>query len=46
MKYQMAIIRSEHRWYSLVVSVTGVFVSFLGAGLSNFIWLAAFITFA
>jgi len=42
----MPFLRSDHRWYRLLVSVTRVVISFLGAGLSNFIWLAAFLTFA
>ena len=46
MKLQMPIIRPDHRWYALLVSITGVVTSFLGAGLFNFIWLAAFLTFA
>ena len=42
----MSIISPDHRWYALLVSTTRVVASFLGAGLFNFIWLAAFITFA
>ena len=46
MKLRMSSLRPDHRWYKLSVSVKRVFISFLGAGLSNFIWLAAFLTFA
>ena len=42
----MPFLRPDHRWSKLFVSVTRVLISFLGAGLSNFIWLAAFLTFA
>ena len=42
----MPIIRPDHRWHALLVSMTRVIASFLGAGLLNFIWLAGFITFA
>ena len=42
----MPFLRPDHRWYKLFVSVTRVLISFLGAGLSNFIWLAAFLTFS
>lgn len=38
--------RQNHRRSALLVSITRVVASFLGAGLFNFIWLAAFITFA
>ena len=42
----MPFIRPDHRWYALLVSITRIVASFLGAGLFNFIWLVAFITFA
>ena len=42
----MPFLRPDHRGYKLFVSVTRVLISFLGAGLSNFIWLAAFLTFS
>ena len=42
----MSFLRSDHRRSKLVVSVTRILISFLGAGLANFIWLAAFLTFA
>lgn len=42
----MTLLRPDHRWSKVSASVTRVFVSFLGAGLANFIWLAAFLTFA
>jgi len=42
----MPFLRPDHRWYKLSVSVNRVLISFLGAGLSNFIWLAAFLTLA
>jgi hypothetical protein len=42
----MPFLRPDHRLSRLIVAITRVFVSFLGAGLANFIWLAAFLTFA
>ena len=42
----MPFLRPGHRWHALLVSVTRVVTSFLVAGLFNFIWLAAFLTFA
>ncbi len=42
----MSFLHSDHRWAKLFVSITRVFISFLGAVLFNLIWLAAFLTFA
>jgi hypothetical protein len=45
-KEHMPIFRPDHRWYAWLISITRVVASFLGAGLFNLIWLAAFLTFA
>ena len=42
----MPFLRPYHSRSKLSVSVTRVLISFLGAGVFNFIWLAAFLTFA
>ncbi len=42
----MTSLHPDHRWSKLIISIKRVLISFLGAGLFNFIWLAAFLTFA
>jgi hypothetical protein len=46
MKTQMTVIRPDHRLHALLASAARVFTSILGAGVFNFIWLSAFLTFS
>ncbi len=42
----MLFLHHDHRRSKVFVSFTRLLISCLGAGLSNFVWLGAFITFA
>jgi hypothetical protein len=42
----MPFLRPDHLWSRPIVTIARVFISFLCAGLANFIWLAAFLTFS